>query len=50
MLELYYKFFYQFCDVNKFEELEANTDSPSLALADDDLVECIVPSKRIEKN
>ena len=26
MLELYYNFFDQFCDVNKFEELETDTD------------------------
>ena len=26
MLELYYNFFDKFCDVNKFEELEINTD------------------------
>ena len=26
MLELYYKFFDKFCDVNKFEELEMDTD------------------------
>ena len=27
MLELYYNFFTKFCDVNKFEELEMDTDS-----------------------
>ena len=27
MLELYYNFFERFCDVNKFEELEMDTDS-----------------------
>ena len=27
MLELYYNFFDEFCDVNQFEELEMNTDS-----------------------
>ena len=27
MLELYYYFFERFCDVNKFEELEMDTDS-----------------------
>ena len=26
MLELYYKFFDKFCDLNKFEELEMDTD------------------------
>ena len=33
MLELYYNFFTRFCDVNKFEELEMDTDSLYLALA-----------------
>ena len=28
MLELYYNFFTRFCDVNKIEKLEMNTDSP----------------------
>ena len=32
MLELYYNFFTRFCDVNKFEELEMDTDSLYLAL------------------
>ena len=34
MLELYYNFFTRFIDVNKFEELEMDTDSLYLALAD----------------
>ena len=33
MLELYYNFCDKFCDVNKFEELEMDTDSLYLALA-----------------
>ena len=33
MLELYYNFFERFCDVNKFEELEMDTDSLYLALS-----------------
>ena len=32
--ELYYNFFTKFCDVNKFEELELDTDSLYLALAE----------------
>ena len=28
MLELYYNFFDRFCDVDKLEELEMDTDSP----------------------
>ena len=34
MLELYYNFFERFCDVNKFEELEMDTDSLHLALSE----------------
>ena len=33
ILELYYDFFQRFCDVNKFEELERDTDSLYLALS-----------------
>ena len=36
MLELYYNFFDKFCDVNKIEELEMDTDSIYLALAEED--------------
>ena len=48
MLELYYNFFDEFCDVNKFEELEIDTDFLYLALSEEDLDDCILPSKRIE--
>ena len=41
MLEPYYNFFDRFCDVNKFEELEIDTDSLCLALSEKDLYECI---------
>ena len=34
MLELYYNFFKKFCDVDMFEELEMDTDSLYLALAE----------------
>ena len=34
MLELYYNFFDRFCEVNKFEELEMDTDSLYLALSE----------------
>ena len=37
MLELYYNFFTNFCDVTKFEELEMDTDSLYLALAETEL-------------
>ena len=45
MLELDYNFFDKFCDVNKFEELEMDTDSLYLALAEENLIDCI----RLEK-
>ena len=50
MLELYYNFFDKLCDVNKFEELEMNKDSLYLALAEEDLHKCILPSKRAQRN
>ena len=34
MLELHYNYFERFCDVNKFEELELDTDSLYLALSE----------------
>ena len=37
MLELYYNFFDRFCDFNKFEELEMDTDSLYLALSEKEL-------------
>ena len=46
MLELYYNFFDKFCDVNKFEELEMDTDSLYLAPAEENLYDCIRPDKR----
>ena len=48
LLELYYNFFDKFCDVNIFEELEMDTDSFYLDLAEEDLDDCIIPSKRAE--
>ena len=48
MLELYYKFFTRFCDVNKFEELEIDTDSLYLALFEKKLDDCIRPEMRAE--
>ena len=50
MLELYYKFFERFCDVNKFEELEMGTDSLSLALSEKELYDCIREESKAEKN
>ena len=48
MLELYYNFFTRFCDVNNFEELEMDTDSLYLALAEKELEDCIRPEMRAE--
>ena len=48
MLELYYNFFHKYCDENKFEELEIDTDSLYLALAEDNLDNCILPEKKAQ--
>ena len=40
MLELYYNFYEKFCDVNKFEDLEMDTDSLYLALSEKGLYDC----------
>ena len=48
MLELYYNFFTRFCDVNKCEDLEMDTDSLDLALAENELEDCIRPEMRAE--
>ena len=48
MLELYYNFFTEFCDVNKSEELEIDTDSLYLALAEKELEDCIRRKMRAE--
>ena len=48
MLELYYNLFTRLCDVNKFEELELDTDSLYLALAERELEHCIRPEMRAE--
>ena len=48
MLELHYNFFTKFCDVNKFEELEFDTDSLYLALAEKELEAGIRPEMRAE--
>ena len=39
-LDVYYNFFERFCDVNKFEELEMDTDSSYLALSEKELYDC----------
>ena len=48
MLELYYKFFKKFCDTDKYEELEMDTDSLYLALSEENLEDVIHPEKRAE--
>ena len=48
MLELYYNFFTRFCDVNKLEDLEMDTDSLYLAVAEKELEDCIGPEMRTE--
>ena len=50
MLELYYNFFKKFCDTDKYEELEMDTDSPYLALSKEKLENVIPPEKRAEWN
>ena len=46
MLEFTTIFFDKFCDVNKFEELEMDTDSLYLALAEENLYDCIRSEKK----
>ena len=48
MLELYYNFFKKFCDTDKYEELEMDTDSLSLALSEENLEDVILPEKPAE--
>ena len=48
MFELCYNFFDSLCDVNKFKELEMDTDSLYLALAHEYLYDCIRPAKKQE--
>ena len=48
MLELHYNFFDRFCDVNKFEELEMDTDSLYLALSEKELNDCIREESKAE--
>ena len=48
MLEIYYNFFKKFCDTDKYEELEMDTDSLYLALSEEILEDVILPEKRAE--
>ena len=47
-LELYYIFSEKFCDTDKYEELERDTDSLYLALSEEKLEHVILPEKRAE--
>ena len=46
MLELYYIFIQKFCDTEKYEELEVDTNSLYLALSEENLEDFILPEKR----
>ena len=48
MLELYYNLFERFCDVNKIEELETDSDSLYLALSEKELYDCIREESKAE--
>ena len=48
MLELYYNFCKKFCDTDKYEELEMDTDYLYLALSEENLEDVIVPEKGAE--
>ena len=50
MLELYSIFVKKFCDIDKYEELEMDTDSLYLALSEENLEGVILPEKRAEWN
>ena len=47
-LELYYNFFNKFCDIDKYEELEMDTDSLYLDLSEEKLKDVYLPEKRAE--
>ena len=48
IMELYYNFFKKFCDTDKYEELEGDTDSLYLVMSDENLEDVIFPEKRAE--
>ena len=48
MLELYYNFFKKFCDTDKYEELEMDTDSLYLALYEEKLEDVSLPENQAE--
>ena len=48
MLEHYYNSLKKFCDTDKYEELEMDTDSLYLALSEENLEDVFLPEKRAE--
>ena len=48
MFELYYNFSERFCDVDKFEALEMDTDSLYLVLSEKELYDCIWEESKVE--
>ena len=48
MLEFFLNFFKKFCDTEKYEELEMDTESLFLALSEKNLEDIILPGKRYE--
>ena len=48
MLELYYNFFKKFCDTDKYQELEMDSNSLHLVLSEEILEDVILPKKRAE--
>ena len=48
MLELYYNFLTKICDNEKFQEIEIDTDSMYLAVAEKEMFDCIRREKRQE--
>ena len=48
MLELYYNFFKKFCDTDKYEEFEMDTDYLNLALSEENLDDVNLAEKRAE--
>ena len=48
MFELYYNFFQRFCDDNKFDDIEMDTDSLFLAPSQKQLYDCIREESKVE--
>ena len=48
ILEINYHFFKKFCDIDKYEELELDTDSLHVTLSEKSLEDVILPEKRAE--